>query len=118
VEIRSLEEFINLTQEKIDRLVKDAKVAQDSFNQCVEYFGNENENKFFLKFLLISFKVKYHVHKVHRISSRYLLNFNAHIRLVDELSFERKTSFFSKHDMKMKNENEPLPHSIDRINVK
>ncbi len=47
MEIRSLEEFINLTQEKIDRLVKDAKVAQDSFNQCVEYFGNENENKFF-----------------------------------------------------------------------
>ncbi|CAF2626482.1 unnamed protein product [Rotaria sp. Silwood2] len=39
VETRSLEEFINIAQDKIDRLVKDAKLAQDSFNQCVEYFG-------------------------------------------------------------------------------
>ncbi|CAF5144559.1 unnamed protein product, partial [Rotaria sp. Silwood1] len=39
VEIRSLEEFINIVQDKIDRLVKDAKLAQDAFNQCVEYFG-------------------------------------------------------------------------------
>ncbi|CAF3719444.1 unnamed protein product [Rotaria socialis] len=39
VEIRSLEEFINFAQDRIDRLVKDAKSAQDVFNQCVEYFG-------------------------------------------------------------------------------
>ncbi|CAF3542171.1 unnamed protein product, partial [Rotaria sordida] len=39
VEIRSLEEFINIVQDKIDRLVHDVKLAQDSFNQCVEYFG-------------------------------------------------------------------------------
>lgn len=39
VEIRSLDEFIHQAQEKIDRLVKDAKSAQDAFNQCVEYFG-------------------------------------------------------------------------------
>ncbi|CAF5105808.1 unnamed protein product, partial [Rotaria magnacalcarata] len=38
VEIRSLEEFINFAQDRIDRLVKDAKSAQDVFNQCVEYF--------------------------------------------------------------------------------
>ncbi|CAF0872036.1 unnamed protein product [Adineta steineri] len=39
VETRPLEEFLNIAQDKIDRLVKDAKSAQDSFNQCVEYFG-------------------------------------------------------------------------------
>ncbi len=44
MEIRSLEEFINLAQVKIDSLVKDAKLAQDSFNQCVEYFGREKQN--------------------------------------------------------------------------
>nr|ACD54761.1 formin-like protein 3 [Adineta vaga] len=39
VETRPLEEFLNIAQAKIDRLIKDAKSAQDSFNQCVEYFG-------------------------------------------------------------------------------
>lgn len=39
VETRSLEDFLNFAQEKIDRLSKDAKLAQDAFNQCVEYFG-------------------------------------------------------------------------------
>ncbi len=53
MEIRSLEEFINLAQEKIDRLVKDAKVAQDSFNQCVEYFGKENTSEIFIFYFLL-----------------------------------------------------------------
>ena len=38
VETRSLEEFLNITQDKVDRLVKDAKTAQELFNQCVEIF--------------------------------------------------------------------------------
>ncbi|CAF1346854.1 unnamed protein product [Adineta steineri] len=38
VETRPLEEFLNIDQDKIDRLVKDAKSAQDSLNQCVESF--------------------------------------------------------------------------------
>ena len=46
VETRSLEEFINFAQEKIDRLIKDAKLAQDSFNQCVEYFGKDRPDFF------------------------------------------------------------------------
>ncbi len=41
VETRPLEDFLNIAQDKIDRLIKDAKLAQDSFNQCVEYFGKE-----------------------------------------------------------------------------
>ncbi|CAF0730840.1 unnamed protein product [Adineta ricciae] len=39
IETRPLEEFVGVAQDKIDRLVKDAKLAQDAFNQCVEYFG-------------------------------------------------------------------------------
>ena len=39
VETRPLEEFLNIAQAKVDRLIKDAKSAQESFNQCVEYFG-------------------------------------------------------------------------------
>ena len=42
VETRPLEQFLNIAQDKIDRLIKDAKLAQDSFNQCVEYFGKKN----------------------------------------------------------------------------
>ncbi len=41
VETRPLEDFLNIAKDKIDRLIKDAKLAQDSFNQCVEYFGKE-----------------------------------------------------------------------------
>ncbi|UJR33234.1 hypothetical protein I4U23_020689 [Adineta vaga] len=39
-ETRPLEEFLSVAQDKIDRLVKDAKSAQDAFNQCVEYFDD------------------------------------------------------------------------------
>ncbi|CAF0846192.1 unnamed protein product, partial [Didymodactylos carnosus] len=39
VEIRLLEDFLFLTQDKVDRLTKDAKNAQETFSQCVEYFG-------------------------------------------------------------------------------
>jgi hypothetical protein len=42
VETRPLDDFLHIAQDKIDRLIKDAKLAQDSFNQCVEYFGKEN----------------------------------------------------------------------------
>lgn len=54
VETRPLEDFLNNAQDKIDRLIKDAKLAQDSFNQCVEYFGNKTKN-ICLKILKILF---------------------------------------------------------------
>ncbi|CAF1162847.1 unnamed protein product [Adineta steineri] len=46
VETRPSEEFLNIAQDKIDRLVKDPKSAQDSLNQCVESFAHhENEER-------------------------------------------------------------------------
>ncbi len=42
VETRPLEDFLYSAQDKIDRLIKEAKLAQETFNQCVEYFGKEN----------------------------------------------------------------------------
>ncbi|CAF3813406.1 unnamed protein product [Rotaria magnacalcarata] len=54
-ETHQLEDFINIAQDKIDRLIKDAKIAQDSFNQCVEYFGEtprtQNPSNFFSVFV-------------------------------------------------------------------
>ncbi len=78
VETRSLEDFLNIAQEKIDRLIKDAKLAQESFNQCVEYFGKKNP--FHRMRLILFFKVKHHVHKIHQIFSLFLLNFNELIK--------------------------------------
>ncbi|CAF3690480.1 unnamed protein product [Adineta steineri] len=55
VETRPLEDFLNVAQAKIDRLIKDAKLAQDSFNQCVEYYGEtprtQNPSNFFSVFV-------------------------------------------------------------------
>ncbi|CAF1327598.1 unnamed protein product [Adineta steineri] len=55
VETRPLEDFLNIAQAKIDRLIKDAKLAQDSFNQCVEYYGEtprtQNPSNFFSVFV-------------------------------------------------------------------
>ncbi|CAF0902187.1 unnamed protein product [Adineta ricciae] len=55
VETRPLEEFLNIAQAKVDRLIKDAKSAQESFNQCVEYFGEtprtQNPSNFFSVFV-------------------------------------------------------------------
>jgi len=55
VDTHSLESFIQLAQDKIDRLIQDAKLAQDSFNQCVEYFGEtprtQNPSNFFSVFV-------------------------------------------------------------------
>ncbi|CAF1371589.1 unnamed protein product [Didymodactylos carnosus] len=48
VEIRPLEDFLFLTQDKVDRLTKDAKNAQETFSQCVEYFAridNDERNR-------------------------------------------------------------------------
>lgn len=44
-----------MAQEKIDRLVKDAKLAQESFNQCVEYFGKKD---IFVKIIALFFLIK------------------------------------------------------------
>lgn len=55
VETRPLEDFLNKAQDKVDRLIKDAKLAQDSFNECVEYFGEtartQNPSNFFSVFV-------------------------------------------------------------------
>jgi len=55
VDTHSLESFIQLAQDRIDRLIQDAKLAQDSFNQCVEYFGEtprtQNPSNFFSVFV-------------------------------------------------------------------
>ncbi|CAF1324334.1 unnamed protein product, partial [Didymodactylos carnosus] len=55
VETRSLEDFLSLTQEKVDRLTKDAKYAQETFLQCVEYFGetprSQTPSNFFSAFV-------------------------------------------------------------------
>ena len=79
VETRPLEEFLNIAQAKVDRLIKDAKSAQESFNQCVEYFGTYTRFVCHVtsRFLL---KVKHHEHKIHRIFSLFLSNSNVHIK--------------------------------------
>jgi hypothetical protein len=55
VETRPLEDFLHIAQDKIDRLIKDAKLAQEAFNQCVEYFGEtprtQNPSNFFSVFV-------------------------------------------------------------------
>lgn len=55
IDTHTLETFLHLAQEKIDRLIQDAKLAQDSFNQCVEYFGEtprtQNPAHFFAVFV-------------------------------------------------------------------
>lgn len=63
-----LRDFLNNSEEKLKRLRADTKMAQDAFNECVEFFGESprmtDANTFFS--LLVRFTRSFKVSTIYR----------------------------------------------------